>query len=231
MTRIDRDKRTKLARSMAAAWLREVMKGQGITMADLSSRSGVSRETLGKILSGRTAELRTLERIAIAVDAQLPTTLASIAYKRHNWRGLHKLNGKFTSEYKAFANMHQRVSVPTHRAYPKYGGSGIKIHVGWANTPDGFENFLRDMGPRPSGKHSLHRTPATADYGPMTCVWADKRTQSLEQRGKLVVEYNSKLMGRADFEKIGIEDGFLCVVKRNADGSPKKSRRRKMSAE
>src|SRR4051812_3333031 len=75
------------------------------------------------------------------------------------------------------------------------------------------------MGPPPRKEHSFHRTPATASYGPNSCIWADKRTQALEQRGKLVVDYNGTLLSRKEFERLAIADGFLSAINGNENGS------------
>src|SRR5947208_11938709 len=105
--------------------------------------------------------------------------------KRQDWRGLRQAH---PVEFETFRNMHRRVSEPTHPDYQRYGGRDIKIHTGWAFTPEGFKNFLADIGSRPSARHSIHRSPPYANYGPKTCKWATPREQRIEQRGKLVVE-------------------------------------------
>jgi hypothetical protein len=53
--------------------------------------------------------------------------------------------------------------------YKNYGGRGIKVCRRWLS---GFENFLDDMGRRPSKKHSLERKNVHKDYGPKNCIWA-----------------------------------------------------------
>lgn len=215
------------ARSQAARWPREQIERSGLSRGKVASMAGVSQRTVRKLLEAQTAELKTLEKLASALSVQLPDNLVELAYKRHDWHGLRQANGVISCEYRAFENMHRRVSDPKHPNYPRYGGLGLKIHPDWAMTPDGFERFLSDMGPRPSAKHSIHRTPPTANYGPSTCLWADKKTQSLEQRGKLLIEYNGRLLSGLQFQKIAVKDGFLTVVERNADGSLKGSRRRR----
>jgi hypothetical protein len=70
--------------------------------------------------------------------------------------------------------MRYRCNNPNHHAYENYGGRGITVCSRW----DNFENFLQDMGPRPSLEYTLDRIENNGNYEPNNCKWAT----ALEQR-------------------------------------------------
>lgn len=98
----------------------------------------------------------------------------------------HARGKKLTPEWMAWASMRSRCTDANSRAYPNYGGRGIMVCERWQT----FENFLADMGPRPSIKHSLDRFPDNnGDYEPSNCRWATKKQQSRNQRGNIIVDF------------------------------------------
>lgn len=82
--------------------------------------------------------------------------------------------------YKTHDNMKQRCYNSNNPIYPHYGGRGIKVCDRWLGKK-GFENFLEDMGERPEGM-SIERINNEANYSPDNCKWADKTTQSNNNR-------------------------------------------------
>jgi hypothetical protein len=84
--------------------------------------------------------------------------------------------------------MHQRCKNPRHRSYAEYGGRGISVDPSWST----FDQFLKDMGPRPSSSHSLDRVDANGNYGPLIvdeegkpvggCRWATVTEQNRNKR-------------------------------------------------
>jgi hypothetical protein len=105
-----------------------------------------------------------------------------------------------TAEYKIWLSMRRRCDNENQRCWKDYGGRGIKCCERW----DSFENFLEDMGSRPSRNHSLHRINNNGNYEPENCMWATLKQQAENKRPmpkgselrdtlKLLVEENRRL--------------------------------------
>ena len=82
--------------------------------------------------------------------------------------------------YKTWSNVKARTSNPNVREYHDYGGRGIKMCDRWQG-PNGFDNFLEDMGERPEN-HTLDRKDNDGDYSPENCRWATGYQQHANKR-------------------------------------------------
>ena len=100
-----------------------------------------------------------------------------------------------TPEYAAWRAMRQRCLLPTHPAYPDYGGRGITVCERWASS---FEAFYADMGPRPSPKHTLERTDNARNYEPGNCIWATWTAQLRNTRRNRIVSFRGRTMTLAE---------------------------------
>jgi hypothetical protein len=95
------------------------------------------------------------------------------------------------SEYSVWAGMKRRCLDPKNKNFKDYGGRGIRICGQWLDS-QGFETFLRDMGPRPSPKHSLDRKEMNGDYTPKNCRWATAKEQTRNYRRNIFVSVNGE---------------------------------------
>lgn len=91
----------------------------------------------------------------------------------------HGMSRNGTKEYDAWKNMKARCYRESYAQYYDYGGRGIKVCDRWVNS---FENFITDMGRRPTNQHSLDRIDNNGSYEPSNCRWATKTQQNLNQK-------------------------------------------------
>lgn len=90
------------------------------------------------------------------------------------------IHGKSNStEYQSWKAMKNRCYRKSFKQYADYGGRGIRVCERWVNS---FENFLADMGEKPSEKHTLDRIDINSDYEPSNCRWVDYSEQIINQR-------------------------------------------------
>lgn len=113
-----------------------------------------------------------------------------------------KHGGYNTPEYKSWAAMYQRCNNPNHEAFSRYGGAGILICERWRK----FENFLADMGPRPSLHYSIERENNDLGYFPENCRWATTKEQSNNRRTNRVIEFNGLRLTLAQWaDRLGLQ--------------------------
>jgi hypothetical protein len=79
-----------------------------------------------------------------------------------------------TVEHRVWRRIRRRCYSPQFHCYARYGGRGIKVCDRWQD----FINFLADMGPRPSSKHTVERINNDGDYEPSNCKWATMAEQN-----------------------------------------------------
>jgi hypothetical protein len=81
--------------------------------------------------------------------------------------------GKKTPTYRSWQSMIARCSNPSCFGFEHYQKKGITVCERWKK----FENFLADMGKRPTNK-TLERKDNSKGYEPDNCKWATKLEQA-----------------------------------------------------
>lgn len=97
-------------------------------------------------------------------------------------------NGKETPEYISWVSMRRRITCPSISKY--WCQRGVRICARWSR----YENFLADMGRKPTPEHSIDRKNNNGHYSCGTCAeckaegwtsncrWATQLEQSQNQR-------------------------------------------------
>lgn len=98
-----------------------------------------------------------------------------------------------TAEYCAWLNAHYRCENPEHKNFKNYGARGIRVCDRWSGS-GGFQNFLSDMGCRPSADHSLDRVDCDGHYEPINCRWATRKQQTRNKRNVILLPFNGRMM-------------------------------------
>ena len=98
-------------------------------------------------------------------------SLRKIAYKHGE--------GGVTKEYTCWRSMKQRCLDKKCDSYQDYGGRGITVCSEWLNS---YQQFLKDMGRKPSETHSIDRINNDGNYEPSNCKWSTPKEQCNNKR-------------------------------------------------
>lgn len=108
--------------------------------------------------------------------------------------------------YSTWSSMKNRCYNTNEKRYSDYGGRGIVVCDRWKES---FNNFLEDMGEKPTPQHSLDRIDADGNYEPKNCRWADDFIQTQNTRKSS----NNKLKTKHII--LYYDDVYLCRIIRN----------------
>lgn len=97
---------------------------------------------------------------------------------------------RYLPEYGVWSSMKFRCDNRKAADFKNYGGRGIKVCERWKK----FENFIVDVGRRPSERHTLERLDNNKGYELGNVVWATRRDQCLNKRNNRVIEFDGRAM-------------------------------------
>lgn len=104
-------------------------------------------------------------------------------------------------EWQTWQNMIHRCENKNNPGYKTYGARGIKVCDRWKD----FDCFYKDMGARPSEKHSIDRINNDGNYSPDNCRWATKKEQARNTRQNNLVTFNGETKPLVCFiEELGL---------------------------
>lgn len=101
-------------------------------------------------------------------------------------------------EHRIWCSIRQRCNNKNNRAWPAYGGRGIKVCDRWMES---FENFYADMGTCPKG-YSIERKDNDGNYSPDNCVWASAKVQARNKRNVPVYTFNGQTKSLPEWAEI-----------------------------
>jgi hypothetical protein len=102
--------------------------------------------------------------------------------------------------------MINRCNDKNHNRYHRYGGRGIKVCDRWMD----YNNFIEDMGARPTKKHSIDRIDNDIGYDPKNCKWSLMKDQANNRCNNRLIEFNGiKKTLQIWADEIGINQSSL----------------------
>ena len=106
---------------------------------------------------------------------------------------------RYLTGYSCWANIKSRCRNKKSISYKNYGAIGVKMCDRWYYS---FDNFINDMGERPSMIHSVDRYPnKKGNYEPGNCRWATPDEQARNTKSNVWLECNGIKMVQSDWAK------------------------------
>lgn len=110
--------------------------------------------------------------------------------KRSTKHGM-KNSPEFSCWSSMMARCEWKCRLKDNKKQKNYSGRGVKVCERWAKS---FALFLKDMGPRPSLKHSIDRIDTNGDYEPGNCRWATQMVQANNKRSNNLITFKGVTM-------------------------------------
>lgn len=116
------------------------------------------------------------------------------------------LHREYPGEFQSWRAMRMRCHNPKCGKYPLYGGRGITVHPRWAH----LRNFIEDMGPKPTRRHTIDRIDTNRGYEPGNCRWATNKEQARNRRNNRYLTLNGETRLLVDWaSELGLSTSCL----------------------
>lgn len=164
--------------------------GHELTNKNIYENKGHVYCRLCRKASLKTRDAKTIIKQCVVCNSQFKTkkhgrTVSCSKECFYKLLGIKKMkrneHSKKIPEYSVWVNIKKRCYNSKSTAYSNYGGRGIKMCSSWFES---FDNFYKDMGPRPSSKHEIDRINNDGDYEPTNCRWTTRIVNSSNKRFK-----------------------------------------------
>jgi hypothetical protein len=121
------------------------------------------------------------------VDLTLGHTKSCKCYRVTSAREAFTTHGMAkTPEHRIWNHIKTRCTNPRSKYFHRYGGRGISMSPEWSAS---FLVFYRDMGPRPSPRHSIDRKNNDGNYEHGNCRWATPDIQGANKSTVRKIEH------------------------------------------
>lgn len=126
-----------------------------------------------------------------------------------------RTHGKtYSVEYECWSGIKKRCYNENSEAFQWYGARGVKVCDRWLSS---FENFLADMGQKPSALHSIERRNTDGDYCPENCYWGTALEQGKNKRNNRLLTARGETFHLSEWSRItGL--GITTILRRLARG-------------
>ena len=94
-----------------------------------------------------------------------------------------------SSEHCSWRGAKTRCFNPNDSEFHNYGKRGITMCERWVKS---YLNFLKDMGRKPTPKHSLERINVNGNYEPSNCCWATQKQQCNNRRNNRLLTFRGR---------------------------------------
>jgi len=127
------------------------------------------------------------------------------AWAKSKYKELGGCYKDYRKEYQVWINMKERCMNPKNEMFSAYGKRGIKVCDRWLGE-DGFLNFYKDMGKRPTGEDGrvfqIDRIDNDGNYCPENCRWVHPKVNARNRSDNVFITIYGEKMCKQDACKL-----------------------------